>query len=243
MILKTKDYDQFKFRPDNREKIDLPHVERLAESIKSRNLLEFRPILVNQKMEIIDGQNRLLAAKKLQVDIYYQIEASLDAKDILLMNVVKKWTMGDYLNFHIHQGNQNYIKLKKFIKRHNINIKIAFNICSGAAKTAFNDFKKGGFLFSENELEADLSVCWETIDYIKKMNGFSSYTASAKFWQAFFRLLKHKDFNIDKWRANMKSMVSEFSPRARLKDYIRMFQGIYNWHNTTKITLDEEVVE
>lgn len=240
MILKTKDYDQFKFRPDNREKIDFAHVEKLSDSIKSRNLLELRPMIVNEKMEIVDGQHRLLAAKKLGVEIYYQIEASLAANDILTMNVTKKWTMGDYLNFHIQQGNQHYIKLKEFMKKHNLTIKIAFNMCCGASKTAFNEFQKGGFIFSDNDLEADLAICWETVDYIKKINGYSSYTQGARFWQAFFRLIKHKEFNAEKWRANTKSMISEFSARARLKDYLKMFQGIYNWHNANKIILDGE---
>jgi hypothetical protein len=47
LIQNTKNYSMFKFRADNREKISDGHVEKLVESIKTRNLLEMRPIIVN----------------------------------------------------------------------------------------------------------------------------------------------------------------------------------------------------
>ncbi len=87
MIKKTKNYEMFTFREDNREKIDQSHVQRLVFSIEKRNLLELRPIIVNEKFEVIDGQHRLMAAKFLDVEIFYQQEKKLDAKDIITMNI------------------------------------------------------------------------------------------------------------------------------------------------------------
>jgi len=89
MIRKTTNYEIFTFREDNREKIDKKHLARLVESIKSRNLLELRPIMVNEKLEIVDGQHRLLAAKQLGYEIYYQKEENLDCADIVRMNLSK----------------------------------------------------------------------------------------------------------------------------------------------------------
>ena len=37
-----------------------------------------RPIVVNKKMEVMDGQHRLMAAKQLGVEIYYQEEKNLE---------------------------------------------------------------------------------------------------------------------------------------------------------------------
>lgn len=42
-VKKTKDYDIFTLRSDNRERIDQAHVRRLIQSIKAKNLLELVP--------------------------------------------------------------------------------------------------------------------------------------------------------------------------------------------------------
>ena len=100
-INKTKNYEMFKFREDNRLKIDQSHVNKLINSIQSRNLLDMRPIIVNSDYEILDGQHRLLAAKNLGVEIYYEIEEKLEHKDIILMNVAKSWAVCDYMNYFV----------------------------------------------------------------------------------------------------------------------------------------------
>ena len=86
MIQKTKDYEMFKFRDDNRP-LSQPHLKALIDSIKSKNLLEMRPIQVNAQFEVIDGQHRIAAAKALGVDIYYQVEESLNPEDIIRLNI------------------------------------------------------------------------------------------------------------------------------------------------------------
>ncbi len=240
MINKTKNYEMFKFREDNRAKVLHADVCRLAESIKARNLLEFRPILVNEEMEILEGQHRLLAAKLLQVDIYYQVEKKLQASDIIRLNVSKQWTMADYLNFYCHHDYQEYIKLRDFAKSHELTLKVALNICVGNAKTAYHAYKDGTFKFSIEEIGEQLEICWETINYIKKMNGYSAYTDSSRFWKAILKLTTHADFEVDKWRVNLHRMVNHFCPKASTEDYAIMMQGVYNWKNHVKINITKE---
>jgi len=240
MIKKTKDYDLFTFRDDNREKIDQAHIKRLIESITSRNLLELRPIIVNEKMEVIDGQHRLLAAKHLQVEIYYQQEKKLDAADIVRMNISKPWTMGDYLNFYCHHQYDEYKKLSSFMKQHNLTLKVALTIALGQARLGFYEFRMGEFKFHEESLDIELDVCWDSINYIKKMNGFSPYTSSSRFWKALLKLIRHPEFDETKWRSNMQKMIDHFSPKARTEDYVNMIQTVYNWRNTSRINLMDD---
>lgn len=240
MIEKTKEYDLFIFREDNREKIDQAHVRRLIESIKAKDLLHLRPIDVNDKMEIIDGQHRVLAAKYLGVEVYYKKEAQLDAADIVRMNISKAWTTGDYLNFYCHHQKDEYIKLKAFMKKNRLTLKVALNIAIGESKLSFSNFKAGAFEFNEGELESELGICWKTIEYIRKMNGYSAYTTSSRFWRALLKLINHPDFDIDKWNGNVQKLVDHFAPKARTEDYIKMVQTIYNWKNLNKIRLIED---
>jgi hypothetical protein len=240
MLQKTKDYDSFIFRKDNREKIDEAHVQRITESIRSRNLLEFRPVVVNQKMEVIDGQHRILAAKSLNVEIYYQIEKSLDATDIVKMNISKTWTNADYLNFYCHHKYEEYLKLKQFIKKNEITLKIGMSIAMGIVRQSRHDFRMGLFKFKEETLENEINICWKTIDYIKKLNGFSPYTNSSRFWNALLKLIRYPNFDSEKWKFNLERLVDNFCPKPSEKLYVKMVAKIYNWKNSSPIRLGEE---
>ena len=242
MINKTKDYDIFVFRDDNRDKIDQSHVLKLRNSILSCNMLELKPILVNSNMEIIDGQHRLLAAKSLGVEVYYQIEDDLDSREIILLNLSKSWGAMDYLNYWVKNGNVEYIKLLNFMKAYDLSLRIALNICIGESKNGYKMFKDGEFKFTD-EIEAEtLEICWETIEYIKRMNGFSVYTSSSRFWKALIKLVTHHRFCENKWKENLKRMVERFTPKATTNDYCRLFMEVYNWKNAEKVNLvDPEV--
>lgn len=240
MIKKTKDYDQFVFRNDNREKVDQAHAKRLAESIKARNLLELRPIVVNEKMEVIDGQHRLIAAKMIGVEIYYQQEKKLDAEDIIRMNVAKSWTTADYLNFYCHHEYEEYKKIAAFMKKHKLSLKVALTIALGQSNLGFTQFREGKFVFNTETLDIELDICWETIHYIRKMNGYSSYTNSSRFWKALLMLVRHVNFDPDKWRSNLHRMVEHFTCKARYEDYLSVMQHIYNYRNNLRINLSEK---
>lgn len=240
---KTKNYDMFVFRKDNRQRLDAAHIQKLVQSIKARNLLELRPIIVNEAMEIIDGQHRLMAAKALGVDIYYQKEAKLDAADIIKINLSKSWNNNDYFNYYCQHEYPEYIKLREFIKKNEISLRVALKIVFGQMHKGFQQFRKGEFKFNSEVLDRDLSICWDTILHIKKINGHSPYTSSSRFWQALLLLIKHPHFDEKKWHINLRKMVSHFSPKANTEDYVAMVQNIYNFRSTMKIQIDMDEKE
>lgn len=233
----TSQYDIFKFRKDNRESINQAHVKRLADSISARNLLELRPISVNAKMEVIDGQHRLLAAQMLGVPIYYMQDKKLSSADIILMNISQPWGQMDYLNYYCSNDFEEYKKLASFMKKNGISIKIALNITMGHKRDSYNKFKLGQYTFSEEDFNDHIDICWETIDYIKKMNGYSSYTQSSRFWAALLIMIRHTNFDANKWRDNLKRMVERCTAKATQADYLRLFMDIHNWRNNSKLEL------
>jgi ParB-like nuclease family protein len=239
VIQKTKDYEIFKFREDNRDKIVKAHVKRLVESISSRDLLEMRPILVNGNMEIIDGQHRLLAAKELNLFIYYKIDENLINEDVILMNIAKAWGIGDYMNYYCKNSFDEYLKLKTFTKKNNLQLKVAINMTMGESKDFFMDFKHGKYIFNNANSTENLELCWDTIEYIKRMNGYSPYLTSARFWKALLKLIISCNFDYKKWKSNLEKMIERFGARATSDDYMRMMMEIYNWKNNNKINLLE----
>ena len=61
-VLQTNVHSIFKTQKGNRP-INKNHLDRLILSMKKKYLIS--PILVNEKMEVIDGQHRLQAQKEL----------------------------------------------------------------------------------------------------------------------------------------------------------------------------------
>lgn len=238
-VKSTTNYSMFKFREDNRDRIDKAHVKRIAESIESRNLLNLRPITVNPAMEVLDGQHRLLAAQSLGVPIFYQIRDELQPEDIILMNIAKSWGTGDYLNYYVKNGHQEYMKLKEFMKKNNISLKVALGLTVEKTWEQGATFKKGEYKFSSDSASDELQICWDTINYIKKMNGYSAYTSSSRFWKAMVKLVKHSMFDAGKWKSNLERMIDKMGPRARTEDYMHLLTEIHNWRNTFKIDLKE----
>lgn len=240
MIKKTTDYALFKFRSDNRPE-NKPYIKRLVESIRSKNLLEFRPIYVNKHYEIIDGQHRLLAAEILGVPIYYQINEQFKPEDIIIANTSKSWGAQDYLNFYYKNGHIEYEKLYNFVKTNNIQLKIALILTMGQSKDSYYKFKNGEYKFIEENFGDSLELCWETINYIKKINGNSHYLFTARFWKALIRLFADPYFDIAVWRQNIKRFIGKFGPRVRNEDYIRLVMEVHNWKNNKKIDLIDRV--
>jgi hypothetical protein len=240
MINKTKEYGKFVLRTDNRAKIDSAHVKALVKSIQGKNMLQYRPIMINEKWEVIDGQHRLKAAEKLGVEIYYEMNKNLEAQDIILINNQKSWGIADYLNFYCAQGNQEYIKLKEFMTSNNLNLKVALILSLGSSLSKRQVFKNGDYVFNEEMKDSCLEKCWDTIEFIQKINGFSLYTTSAKFWQPLAHLIRHPDFNSEKWFKNLNLFIERVGPKVSSKDYAKMFSDIYNFRNDAKIDIASE---
>ena len=76
------------------------HVKDLSSEIENRDL-EI-PIIVNEKMEVCEGQHRLEAYRSLGMPITYIIKEGLNICDIRKMNSTsRKWTMEEYMISHV----------------------------------------------------------------------------------------------------------------------------------------------
>ena len=239
MIQKTKKYEMFKFRTDNRAELNQSHIRSIINSIKIRNMLEFRPILVNEDYEVIDGQNRLMAAKELGLDIYYTIQKDIEAKDMLLLNNSKAWGLADYHNFFLKNGYKEYQKLEDFIKKNGIGLRLGINLSIGRSAHERATFKDGTYKFENEYLSTELDLCERTISYIKKIKGSSVYLNSIKFWNACLRLVRDPCFNEEKWFDNLSKMIERIGPRTNTHEYCISLMEIMNHRNNKKVDLTE----
>jgi len=153
------------------------------------------------------------------------------------MNLSKAWTPADYMNFHCKNNNSEYLKLQSFMEKHDISLKVAMHIALCEDRKGHEEFRLGEFKFSEEVDGEQLSICKETISYIRKVNGYSPFTGSARFWKALIALTSHESFNEKRWIANYKKLVDHFVPKPTGKGYLKCIQKIYNYNCSEKIIL------
>lgn len=111
----TKNYDLFKKLEGNRI-TSINRINKIKNSILSVGYIT-SPILVNEKMEIIDGQGRFEALKNLQMPIEYIIQENIGIKECIAMNVNQtNWDLLDYIKSYADKGVQSYIYFMDLIK-------------------------------------------------------------------------------------------------------------------------------
>lgn len=96
-IQETTDYSIFKALPHNRPVVH-SHVIRLVGSMSERpHLRPARPVLVNDKMQIIDGQHRLKASELNGQSVFFMQVPNLTIEDARLLNALQRtWSLLDY---------------------------------------------------------------------------------------------------------------------------------------------------
>ena len=109
-IKSTKNYEMFKKLEGNRA-TTVARVNKIKKSIMTVGYIT-SPILVNENMEIIDGQGRFEALKELRLPIEYIIQNGLNIKECIAMNIYQtNWKVIDYIKSYAAKGNPNYVKL------------------------------------------------------------------------------------------------------------------------------------
>lgn len=119
-VLVTNKYEMFKKLDGNRI-TDERRINKIKESIKKVGYIT-SPILVNEQMEIIDGQGRFEALKQMQLPVEYIVQEGVGIKECVAMNVHQtNWTIKDYIDSYADRGVQSYIYIRDLMERFKIN--------------------------------------------------------------------------------------------------------------------------
>ena len=193
---KTSKYDIFKFRY-NRD-LDNANLRKIKNSISTNNMLEFRPILVDSEMYVIDGQHRLEAAKQLNIPIFYEVNHEAEDRDILLLNEnQKKWGNIDYVKYYMEHGNEHYRRLMECIKASNNSVPKAIALLGFSRSGAMERrIKSGKFLMPENQsFDKNIDFFENFKDFIKiRKKSPYSWLENTKIVIALNRIKKIKFF-------------------------------------------------
>lgn len=179
----TKKYDLFKF--ENNRDIYLNHVDAIAANKDFVNSFEYHPAVVNKDFVVIDGQHRILAAKKLNIPAWYVIQSDANENHIMSCNINQKaWSFHDYLEHNCKKNiNPTYSFIKELCESHKLPLHTIIRICqffgNSSARAEFNKtFKNGTITFKNIEKIKGFIALYDGL--IKKMTKEKSF-ASVKY--------------------------------------------------------------
>ena len=159
----TKDYSIFKRLIGNRD-IPESRISKIVESIQTIGWVH-NPIIVNEKMEVIDGQGRLTALQRLKMPIEYIIAEGAGNKECIYMNMnMVNWKLPDFIKSYAEQGNENYQRLLSLMQRYaNGNLDIISTAVYRLSKSKHRDIKQGTLQLTEDQYRAAIP----RLEYIK----------------------------------------------------------------------------
>lgn len=164
-VYETENYDLFGKILGNRP-ISATSYQRLLHKIQNLNLLRCFPIVVNKKMEVIDGQHRLKVATEIGSPIFFIIEDDADIHHTREVNTVgSQWSQTDFLNNFIELDIKSYIELKKF-REENANILSmpeAIFMFTGKKGEQQTHFRKGEMVVGDIDLRE------KTMSFLNKL--------------------------------------------------------------------------
>lgn len=227
-ILKTVNYDLFLFMDDNRD-VSEAHVRALIkESEVSGNLTELDPIKVNEEMEVIDGQHRLLATKELGLPIYYVVRPGLTIVDALNMNIHHRaWTSDDYAKTYSKRGNQSYTLYLALRDEFGFPHRQTLAAISGSQGSgSMKRFSTGRLSLTEErfaEVRADLAQVYDLQEALGRKMG-------AVLFAALLRTIHIDNYDHTRMLDRLSTRGSTLSEYLLVTDALRALEEVYNYH-------------
>lgn len=222
-IQSTNKYELFKPVSSNRE-VDDRHVRKLMEAIRKKNMLHLNPVVVNGDMEVIDGQHRLEAAKRLKLVVYYIKESNIGRNDIAGMNSNKKlWSIMDYVNFFAVEGRKDYQEFSKLCNKFpQFKPLWMQSLCSSTGRRSTNDVKQGRIDIGN----IDKAEIWAAylVDYSK----YIPTVYSTRFIEGSAKFFLEVKYDHALMMTRIAANQDLIQPYIDAKDYAKMLKKIFN---------------
>ena len=237
-VYKTSNLSIFKQIDGNRVP-NLQHVKRLADSIRVYGM-KCNPILVNERMEVIDGQHRLMAAKEAESFVYYIIVDGYSLNEVHTLNLNQKnWTKKDFMEGYANMGIESYIKLKKFYEINNdYSLPICIAFCNNTTDNSHNRLGVNSEVFDNGTwVGRDFNVAQEWSNKIRMIKPYFKFYNNNSFVGTMITLFKHNNFDFNEFMHKVRLKPTALVICANREQYKTLIEDIYNYRSRNKISL------
>lgn len=161
----TTNYELFKVLDGNRGVVK-SRADKIMRSIQAHGYIH-NPIIVNEKMEVIDGQGRLKALKALNLPVEFIVFEGMTITHCIALNVSQTtWTLRDYILSYADRGDTNYKFLSLLVDKYKaVGIYTVICACTGIVSDGrTSKIRTGDFVCTGEQYEkAD-----ELLEYVMR---------------------------------------------------------------------------
>ena len=227
-VFTTRDYEVFKRLKGNRD-ITNKRVAIIKESIAQIGYIS-NPIIVNENMEIIDGQGRCEALRQLELPVEYRVVNGLGITECRAMNLKPtSWSIGDFIKSYAEYGNENYIRLKAIADKYGIGYSLPYSLCKNLRKSgrrSQDELRNGTLYFDEETAEMVDALCeylCELKGVQKKIGGRSDVFFGAVGWIAM-----QPGVDRERLKISIMQQYNTLSPSAKVEPTLKEISEVYN---------------
>ena len=226
-MYETTNYSIFKRIVGNR-KINQNRVKELAENMKV-NGWRLGPILVNENLEILNGQHRVKAAEIAGIPVTYLVVQG-GIEDVHDANDQMPWRMIDYIQSYIERGNENYVRLYETMKKYSA----SYSLVLRSANISTNNITKtsmmeGTLIFSPehcNRADRKLPKVYEIWNAMSEI-GFRG-NKNIKETAALFVVEHYDESVVNKLCSAIRRATPTFLSTMNTQSLLDSFERVYN---------------
>lgn len=236
----TSEYEVFERMPGNRP-VDEGHVADLMKRMRTKDL--FTPIQINQNFEVIDGQHRLEARKRLGLPVPFFCVNDYGLEEVQELNAQqKKWSIEDFTNSFIERGNKEYQVYQWFRRQYSLPHSLSVQLLMSDSFSGTNDSRIGGntvkAIFQGGQFKVqNLTVAKEKAEMLLKIQPYFSHWNNRSFAQALMFCVRKKAFAFDKFLHRVETNPTMLKPCATTEQYIVLIEELYNYRSPQKVSL------
>lgn len=222
-IHETSDYSIFKLLEHNRPVVQT-HVAHLAQSMEDRpHLRPARPVLLNEKNEVIDGQHRLAASKVNQQSVFFMVVPGLTIEDARLLNALQRtWSLLDYAYSYASSRVPAYVQFIKTYESRELPPSVIMEYMSGSQGS------RRQYEFRIGKMQPiDQKILDQKLDQLEEVLAEFPRTATPYIVSmAFYAVQKNEAYSHDRMMKKLEGNRPEVQPDRVA--YIRELERIYN---------------
>lgn len=223
-IQSTQDYTLFKRIKGNRE-VSKPHVKRLLEAIKDDpQAITYNPIIVNEQMQVIDGQHRLKAIEKLELPVYFVKVDDLGLATVQKLNSLSKmWSPMDYARSFAENGKEDYRIYIDFKNKFKFNHDVVMRYLALNEPMTTSLFKQGKFTIP------NVARSYEFATYLQDLTQFYDRITFRNPAFGFLIIVQSPNYEHKRMYRQMKQYGHLLNEQPLANDYAREFERLYNF--------------
>ena len=222
-------YDRFHYIVGNRE-VSEPHIKEVMNKLQDigyRNI----PITVNGKMEIVEGQHRFEACKRLGLPIRFVVDENAGLDECMKVNSVSKnWKNIDYINAYAEKGDINYKWLGVLVQKYPcFDLNTIQEAASSNSSRRASTLRDGTFEFSGDCNQAD-----RKLSYMKKFNELFEKGKLEGRKQLFYRVVSfcydRPEIDNNRLLEQVCKYFDRFSNISNIRAALQGMDEVYNYY-------------